>query len=92
MRILITQAQKLTEQLLGVCEGAIQTKASAVSLSKDLGFVHKCAPCGLVVPLEKTLMASLTSPDTVKGCQPFSREAVTIFCAYARRLASAVVI
>ncbi len=81
MKALIQQGQKLTDFLLGVCEGEIHGKPSTVSLSRDLGFNHKCAPCPLVVPLEKTLFASLpTTPEGIKTQQPFSRDTVTISC------------
>ncbi|KAL8834033.1 MAG: hypothetical protein Q9170_003964 [Blastenia crenularia] len=81
LKTMITHGQKLSDQLLNVCEGDIQGKPSAISLAKDLGFVHKTAPCKLVVPLESTLTASLpTGRDNVdmKRHRVFSKETVTI--------------
>ena len=66
MRTWITQGQKLSEQLLQVCEGDIQGKPNQISLSKDLGFNHKTAICKLAVPLESSLSATLpTAADNV---------------------------
>ena len=58
-KTLIQQSQKLSDQLLHVCECDVQAKATNVSLSKDLGFNHKTAVCKLAVPLESSLTASL---------------------------------
>ncbi|KAI9673387.1 MAG: serine/threonine-protein kinase M1 [Caeruleum heppii] len=79
LKSLISQGQKLSEQLLGVCEGEIHGKPTNISLSKDLGFTQKSASCPMVVPLEKTLTASLpTVPDRMRGHKAFSRDTVTI--------------
>ncbi|KAL8671782.1 MAG: hypothetical protein Q9168_003729 [Polycauliona sp. 1 TL-2023] len=81
LRALITHGQKLSDQLLRVCEGDIQGKSSTVSLSKDLGFVHKMAPCRLVVPLESSLTAALPpAADNVemRKHRAFSRDTVTM--------------
>ena len=81
LKAMITHGQKLSDQLLHVCEGDIQGKSSTISLSKDLGFVHKTAPCRLVVPLESTLTASL--PPAADGVEmrkhrAFSKDTVMI--------------
>lgn len=52
-----------------------------VSLAKDLGFAHKLAPSGLVVPIEATLIASLprnpeVQPRSYKAA--FSGNVITI--------------
>ena len=79
LKTLIHQGQKLTGSLLQVCEGEIHGKPATVSISRDLGFNHKYAHCLLVVPLEKTLLASLpTCPGTPKSQQPFPRDTITI--------------
>ena len=91
VKSLINQGQKLSAQLLDVCDGEIQGKPTTVSLSRDLGFNHKSAPCGLVVPLEVTLTASLpTVPDSVKTYKAFARDAVTIFGRSSGRVMSEV--
>ncbi|KAL8800291.1 MAG: hypothetical protein Q9182_005285 [Xanthomendoza sp. 2 TL-2023] len=81
LKAMITHGQKLSDQLLHVCEGDVQGKSSTISLAKDLGFVHKTAPCRLVVPLESTLMASLplgTYDVEMKKHRAFSKDTVTI--------------
>lgn len=66
IRSFIAQGQKISDQLLHVCEGGIEGKPSHISLSKDLGFNHKAAPCKLVMPIEQCLTASLpTVTDNV---------------------------
>lgn len=81
LKAMITHGQKLSDQLLRVCEGDIQGKPSTISLTKDLGFVHKTAPCKLVVPLESTLTASLppgTDNVDMRKHRAFSKDTVTI--------------
>jgi len=81
LRALIAQSQKLSDQLLKVCEGELKGKSSNVSITKDLGFNHKSAPCKIVIPLESTLTASLpTVTDNVrmKAHKAFSKEIITI--------------
>ena len=63
LKSLVTQGQKLTDQLLHVCECNIPNKATMVSLSKDLGFNHKAASSKLAIPLESSLTASLPTSD-----------------------------
>jgi len=66
LRALVGQGQKLSDQLLRVCEGSIDGKSSHISLSRDLGFNHKAASCKLAMPLEQSLTASLpTVTDNV---------------------------
>ncbi|KAH0566290.1 hypothetical protein GP486_000316 [Trichoglossum hirsutum] len=79
LRTVVLQGQKLSSQLLHVCEAEIIGKPTSVSLTKDLGFNHRAAPCPLVVPLETTLTASLpTTPDTMKRHEAFARDTVTV--------------
>ena len=81
MKTLIIQGQKLSDQLLQVCEEHIPEKTAKVSLARDLRFNHKVAPCRLVVPLEATLIANLptgSGSSVYKGFRAFSKDAVTI--------------
>ncbi|KAL8715001.1 MAG: hypothetical protein Q9220_000958 [cf. Caloplaca sp. 1 TL-2023] len=81
LKAIINHGQKLSDQLLHVCEGNISGKPSVISLTKDLGFVHKMAPCRLVVPLESTLTASFpsgTEKVDLRRHRAFPRETVTI--------------
>ena len=87
---MVLQGQKLSSQLLHVCEAEIVGKPTSVSLTKDLGFNHRVAPCPLVVPLETTLTASLpTTPDTMKRHEAFARDTVTVTGRPATRFAFA---
>ena len=65
LKTLVTQGQKLTDQLLHVCEGSISSKSPMVSLAKDLGFNHKTASSRLAIPLESSLTASLPANDAI---------------------------
>lgn len=81
LKALMAHGQKLSDQLLQVCEKEIHGKPTNVSLTRDLGFSHKSAPCRLVIPLESTLTANLpTSTDNVnmKTHKAFSKETITI--------------
>ena len=66
LKALITHGQKLSDQLLHVCEGDIQGKAANISLTKDLGFNHKTATSKLAMPIETCLTASLPTTDNVQ--------------------------
>ena len=82
LKQLMNQGQKLSEQLLQVCDGDLVEKkgTNTVSLQRDLKFMHsKSAPCRLVIPLESTLKAALpTGSDTIKSHRAFSKETITI--------------
>ncbi len=83
LRVLVNQGQKLSDQLLSACEAPVEPKITHVSLSRDLRFNHKIAPCALVVPIESTLTASLPTAEGsqyVKSHKAFPRDAVTISC------------
>lgn len=78
---LIAHAQKLSDQLLHVCEGEIQGKPAMVNISKDLGFNHKTAPCRIAIPIEAMLTASLptaTESVNMKTHKAFPKDIVTI--------------
>ena len=75
LKTLLQQGQKLSDQLLHVCEGDIPGKPSNVSLTRDLGFNHKTASCKLAMPLEISLTARLptvTENVNMKLHKPFS--------------------
>lgn len=76
---LINQASKLTEQLLNLSNAELPGKSMTVSLSRDLGFNPKVAPCALVVPIQSVLTVTLPStPDSIKGHLPFPPHQPTI--------------
>ncbi|OJD39951.1 protein kinase rad3 [Diplodia corticola] len=81
VRTLIVQGDKLSTALLHACDAALPDRQTRFSLSKHMGFSHKLAPCGLVVPIETTLIASLprngeVSPRAYKAA--FSGNVITI--------------
>ena len=59
LRMMIASGQRLSDGLLLASEAPVEPRQSHASLSRDLGFNHKLAPCSLVVPLETTLTASM---------------------------------
>lgn len=81
MLTLIAQAQKLSDQLLHVCEGEIQGKVTTVSITQHLGFNHKTAPCKIAIPLESMLTVSLpavTENVNMRNHKAFPKDIVTI--------------
>lgn len=80
LRNLVTQGQKIADQLLHACEVELKPSTpSVISLTKDLGFNPKVFPCGLVIPLEKTLFASLPTTKEIRHHKAFpaTRDAIT---------------
>ena len=59
MRDIITHGQRLSDQLLRVCEGELPPKTAYVNITKHLGFNHKLANTALAMPIESALTASL---------------------------------
>lgn len=81
LRTMINSGQKLSDQLLRACEAPVEPKVSHVSLSRDLGFYHKVAPCPLVVPIENTLTLSLPPVHDVQHMRThkaFPQKPITI--------------
>lgn len=81
LKTLIVQGERLSTALLHACDAHLPDKQSRVSLSRDLGFPHKLAPCGLVVPIETTMVASLPRNSEVTPRQykaAFSGNVITI--------------
>ncbi|KAF2791318.1 hypothetical protein K505DRAFT_376871 [Melanomma pulvis-pyrius CBS 109.77] len=81
LKNLIMHGQRLTEALLAACDAPVEQRTAHVSLSKDLGFSHKLAPCALVVPVEATMIANLpTGHDSraIRNHNPFPQDAITI--------------
>ncbi|KAG5942731.1 hypothetical protein E4U59_000920 [Claviceps monticola] len=83
LKYLIRAGEKLAEQLLLACQnGDFQgNKTVHASLSRDLRFQHKCAPCPLVVPVESCLTATLPAvSEHVRKHKAFCRDVITIDC------------
>ncbi|KAI6601117.1 hypothetical protein MCOR14_004531 [Pyricularia oryzae] len=81
LKQLMRMGEKLAEQLLTACNnGDFQSNRTTVaSLSRDLGFNSKCTPCPLVVPIEKTLTATLPAlTDNVRKHKAFSQDLITL--------------
>lgn len=72
LKLLIAQSQRLTDQLLNLCNAEVAPKALTVSLTRDLGFHHTVAPCLLVIPLQAVLTVTLPpTPESLKNHIPF---------------------
>ncbi|TKA23330.1 hypothetical protein B0A50_07538 [Salinomyces thailandicus] len=81
LRQLINSGQKLSDGLLQACEQHVEPRKQHVSLQKDLGFSHKLAPSGLVVPVEATLTANLptsANSDKIRRHHAFASDKITI--------------
>ena len=65
LKAFITQGQRLSDQLLRVCEVDVQGKSANVSLTKDLGFNYKAVASRLAVPIEACLTTSLPTNENV---------------------------
>ncbi|KAF2813925.1 protein kinase rad3 [Mytilinidion resinicola] len=81
LKALIMNGQRLSEALLAACEVPVETRATHVSLTQDLRFNPKLAPCLLVVPIEATMIAALPAGDgtkTIRAHNPFPHDAITI--------------
>lgn len=78
---MLHMADKLGKQLLAACSnGDFQSNRTVTaSITRDLLFNHKCTPCPLVVPIEKTLTATLpTLTDNVRKHKAFAGDVITI--------------
>ncbi len=65
-------AETLYDQLLRICTTPYRSKNSFGSLIRDFKFDHKAAPCGLVVPVRKTMSLTLPSePAAIKNHHAF---------------------
>ncbi|RYP19412.1 hypothetical protein DL765_003385 [Monosporascus sp. GIB2] len=83
LKSILRMGEKLADQLLMACNnGDFQSnRTTMASITRDLGFNHKCTPCPLVVPIEACLTATLpTLTDNVKKHKAFSRDVITIDC------------
>jgi serine/threonine-protein kinase ATR len=81
LKVLIRAGEKLSEQLLLACiNGDFQSnRTTMASITRDLGFNHKCTPCPLVVPVESCLTATLpTLTDNIKKHKAFTGDIVTV--------------
>ena len=81
LKTLLHSGEDLTNALLEVCKEPIDSRGFA-SLTRDLRFKRDLmAPCGLVVPLQQTLTASLSTTigaAPMKDNRPFPRNPITI--------------
>lgn len=81
LRNLIIHGQRLTDSLLSACDAPIEQRVQHVSLSRDLGFNLKLAPCLLVIPIEATTIPTLPSGNdsrSIRAHNPFPQDIVTI--------------
>ncbi|KAF1978386.1 hypothetical protein BU23DRAFT_586870 [Bimuria novae-zelandiae CBS 107.79] len=81
LKTLITHGQRLADALLSACDTPVEPRVSHVSLSRDLRFNTKLAPCALVVPIEAAMTPSLPSTNDsrlIRAHNPFPSDVVTI--------------
>lgn len=79
LKLLMAQSQRLTDQLLNLCNADLPQKALTASLTKDVGFHHSVAPCPLVIPLQAALTVTLPpTPESLKNHVPFPSYQPTI--------------
>ncbi|KAF2747396.1 hypothetical protein M011DRAFT_458655 [Sporormia fimetaria CBS 119925] len=81
LKSLMVSGQRLVDALLAACDAPVEQRTSRVSLSKDLGFNPKLAPCALVVPIEATMVANLPATidsKIIRNHNPFPQDVVTI--------------
>lgn len=81
LRMLIVSGQRLSDGLLHASEAHVEGRTSRASLSRDLGFNHKLAPCNLVVPMETTLTASMppaSDSNSIRQHKAFAQDRITI--------------
>jgi serine/threonine-protein kinase ATR len=64
-KLLISQASKLTNQLLELCNTEITSRVARLNLRKDFRFRHELAPCQLVLPTQTVLTVTLPSTTDV---------------------------
>ncbi|RPA73622.1 hypothetical protein BJ508DRAFT_216035 [Ascobolus immersus RN42] len=78
-RLLVSQAQKVTEQLLHLSNYEITGKPATVSISRDLRFNRSVAPCGLVIPNQAHLTVIIPAdPVHRRNHSPFPAQLPTI--------------
>ncbi|KAL5418072.1 hypothetical protein PMIN06_006043 [Paraphaeosphaeria minitans] len=81
LKSLITHGQRLADALLAACDTPVEQRVSHVSLSKDLRFNTKLAPCALVVPIESNMTPSLPNTNDsrlIRAHNPFASDVITI--------------
>ncbi|KAL4939554.1 hypothetical protein BDV06DRAFT_34599 [Aspergillus oleicola] len=81
IRGMINQGQKFSDELLRLCVAKIENKTSRIHLGRTLNFMHKVAPCRLVVPFQAMLTPSLPAShdsEYLKGFRAFPRDPTTI--------------
>ncbi|KAK9679778.1 hypothetical protein K7432_016161 [Basidiobolus ranarum] len=77
--ILIPQAIKLTDQLLGVCNYPVSSRETTLSINRDFRTLQRMTPLNIIVPLQSTLTVTLpASSQTLSSHNPFPAEQPTI--------------
>lgn len=79
---MIKGGQKFGEELLSLCNARVEEKGTTkISLSRNLGFNHKVAPCRLVVPFQSMLTPILPPSHEqafIKQFNPFPGDVVSV--------------
>ncbi|KAL5033391.1 hypothetical protein BDV3_000378 [Batrachochytrium dendrobatidis] len=76
---LVMEAQKLTDQLLHLCNFAIPRDVSSISMSKDFRTLQRMTPLSMIIPLQSSMNAMLsTSNQSAASHNPFPNDLPTI--------------
>jgi serine/threonine-protein kinase ATR len=67
---LINEARKLADELITLCNRAIESRNPHLSLKKDFGFRHDLAPCQLVMPTQAVLTVTIPLPGEALDKHP----------------------
>nr|KAJ3419635.1 serine/threonine-protein kinase M1 [Polyrhizophydium stewartii] len=75
----LKEANKLTDQLLHLCNFAIPRDVSIMSMSKDFKTLHRMTDLDMIIPLQSSMTVNLpTSSQTLTSHKPFPRDLPTI--------------
>ncbi|KAI8840920.1 hypothetical protein BC829DRAFT_16893 [Chytridium lagenaria] len=79
LKSLVMDGQKLTDELLNLCNFQIKGKETLLNMSKDFPSLRLLAPSPMVLPIQSTLTVTLpTDNSTLTSHNPFETEAPTI--------------
>ncbi|KAJ3214103.1 serine/threonine-protein kinase M1 [Dinochytrium kinnereticum] len=78
LKSLVMDGQKLTDELLNLCNFQIKGRETMLNMSKDFGTLKLLAPSSMILPLQSTLNVTLpTDNSTLTSHNPFPIEAPT---------------
>ncbi|KAH9248203.1 hypothetical protein BASA81_014163 [Batrachochytrium salamandrivorans] len=76
---LVMEAQKLTDQLLHLCNFTIPRDVSSISMAKDFRTLQRMTPLSMIIPLQSSMTVTLpTSSKSAASHMPFPNDLPTI--------------